>query len=338
MTASDDPALAEVLCGRLTGLSAPGRWSVAAVAVAGERTGWWFSDATSSSAFHIGSVTKTVTALTLAVASLGGRVALDDRLDAYLVAAAGTRVRLVDLATHTAGYPKLPRELVVRSLRSPRDPYSCITDRSVDRALARCTRRHPGVGGKYVYSNFGYGVLGRALAVASRDSFFDLARAEVLEPLGLRETTQDLDPGPDRVAGHDASRRVVPDWHNAALAGCGCLWSTIGDVHRYLVANLHPDRTPIAGALRLVHTPRVAAGPRLEVGLGWHISATERGAVHWHNGGTSGFGSFVGFDPVAQVGVAVLMSRAHADDLDRVAMRVLADLDVRGDHSGRLAP
>jgi serine-type D-Ala-D-Ala carboxypeptidase/endopeptidase len=163
-----------------------------------------------------------------------------------------------------------------------------------------------------------------------------VVHATVREPLGLRSITSDVADGPDRVAGHDATGRAVPDWHNVALAGCGSLWSTIDDLRRYLVANMRPETTALADALRMVHTPRAAAGPGREVGLGWIVSQADRGARHWHNGGTSGFGAFVGFNARAEVGVAVLTSRAHRPALDRAAFAVLAELEARVDGSGRL--
>ena len=160
--------------------------------------------------------------------------------------------------------------------------------------------------------------------------------AAVLGPLGLRSTTSDVTPGPDRVAGHDPTGRAVPDWHNVALAGCGSLWSTLDDLHRYLVANMQPETTALADALRMVHTPRAAVGPGRQVGLGWIVSETDRGARHWHNGGTSGFGTFIGFNAHAGVGVVVLTNRAHGPELDRAAVSAIAELEARVDGSGRL--
>ena len=75
---------------------------------------------------------------------------------------------------------------------------------------------------------------------------------------------------------------------------------------------------------------------RWQVGLGWFVSATKRGATHWHNGGTSGFGTFIGFNQTDGVGLAVLTSRAHSDDLDHAAMSALVDLGDARDGSGRL--
>ena len=58
--------LDRLLSGSLGDLSRDGRWSVAAIAVAGGQTGYWLSDAQRTSTFEIGSVTKTMTALALA--------------------------------------------------------------------------------------------------------------------------------------------------------------------------------------------------------------------------------------------------------------------------------
>ena len=53
---------------------------------------------------------------------------------------------------------------------------------------------------------------------------------------------------------------------------------------------------------------------------GWCGLPTQ-GPVHWHNGGTAGFGSFIGFDLRRRAGVAALISRRHDDDLDEAALR-----------------
>jgi CubicO group peptidase (beta-lactamase class C family) len=64
----------------------------------------------------------------------------------------------------------------------------------------------------------------------------------------------------------------------------------------------------------------------MQVALGWFVRSTDDGPVHWHNGGTAGFGSFIGFDLERQLGVAVLISRVHTLELDEAAMKVLSDL------------
>jgi CubicO group peptidase (beta-lactamase class C family) len=60
--------------------------------------------------------------------------------------------------------------------------------------------------------------------------------------------------------------------------------------------------------------------------MGWLVSGTDEGPVHWHNGGIAGFGSFIGFDLERQLGVAIFMSRVHTSRLDEAAMTVISEL------------
>jgi serine-type D-Ala-D-Ala carboxypeptidase/endopeptidase len=68
--------------------------------------------------------------------------------------------------------------------------------------------------------------------------------------------------------------------------------------------------------LRDTHTPRRDAGsPNMRIGLAWHILSRPPGRIVWHNGGTGGYRTFTGFDPVRRVGVVVLSNvNAGVDD------------------------
>jgi CubicO group peptidase (beta-lactamase class C family) len=323
-----DEWLTGVLRDTFSPLAADDGWPLAAVAVAGERTGTWASGAALTSGFHIGSVTKTFTALLLATMAASGQVGLEDPVSRYLPAASGSPTRLVDLATHTSGYPRVPRNLKARMVLRLRDPYSRVRDGDVDRALRRLSRDREAPPRPFEYSNFGYGVLSRALAAAGGKSFGALLRQEVLAPLDLAEVTSETDPDPGgrRLFGRDGSGAEIEHWRNPALAGAGSLFSSIQGMHRYLVVNLAPSTTPLRQALELAHEPRLPAGPGMQVALGWLVRDTDAGPVHWHNGGTAGFGSFIGFDLPRRAGVAVLMSRRHDHDLDEAAMRALSEL------------
>ena len=240
------------------------RWQLAAVAIAGDRTGAWVSGASMASSFQIGSVTKTFTALLLATMTAKGQVALEGPVGRYLPAAAGSGTRLVDLATHTSGYPRIPRGVKARMLLRLRDPYALVRDRDVDRSLRKLSRNlspgpHP-----FEYSNFGYGVLSRALAAAGELPFGELLRQEVLGSLNLAEVTLETDPDPDRhrLFGHNGSGSEMEHWHNPALQGAGFLFSSIEGMRGYLAANLFPEATSLRVPLDLVHQARYPAGPR----------------------------------------------------------------------------
>src|SRR6266566_1505033 len=117
--------------------------------------------------------------------------------------------------------------------------------------------------------------------------------------------------------GHDVGGNVVPNWDLPTLAGAGALRSTARDMLTFLAANLDTSATPMARGLRQTHEPRQATdNPNLKVGLAWHILSRPVGNIVWHNGGTGGYRSFIGFDPARRIGVVVLSNlNRSVDDL-----------------------
>ena len=152
-------------------------------------------------------MTKTFTATLLAEMVGRGEVALDDRVAEYVpgvpATRAGEEVTLVDLATHSGGMPRLPRDLIPRAILQSPDPYR-FDERRLE-AAARRTRPRSGLGETARYSNFGVALLGHALARAAGRSYADLIAERILQPLGLRETAvATLDERDPRAArGHD---------------------------------------------------------------------------------------------------------------------------------------
>jgi CubicO group peptidase (beta-lactamase class C family) len=69
----------------------------------------------------------------------------------------------------------------------------------------------------------------------------------------------------------------------------------------------------------------------LRFSLAYLISTLPNGqVVHWHNGGTGGYISFVGFDRTEQTGIVILSNYgdAFANDssVDKMAIRILREL------------
>jgi D-alanyl-D-alanine-carboxypeptidase/D-alanyl-D-alanine-endopeptidase len=323
-----DPWLTGLLRSALSPLAEDEPWALAAVAAARDRVGTWLSGASLSSSFHIGTLTTTFTALLLAAMAANREVALDDPVSRYLPAAAGSATTLAELATHTSGYPRVPRRVQLRMLLRLRDPYALVRDRDVDRALEKLSHELSPGPHDFCYSNFGYGVLSRALAAAAGRPFGELLREKVLGPLDLREVTLESDPDPARrrLFGQNFSGQEIEHWHNPALPGASSLFSSIEGMRRYLLANLRPGATPLREAFRLAHEPRCPAGENLQVALGWLVRQSDEGLLHWQNGGVAGFASFIGFDLARQVGIAVLMSRRHGPDLDEAAIEAVSEL------------
>lgn len=89
----------------------------------------------------------------------------------------------------------------------------------------------------------------------------------------------------------------------------------------FLSAVLGYSKSPLAQAMAAMTVPRRSTGaPGLEIALGWHIAASSGKEIVWHNGGTGGYRSFIGYDPQGRVGVVVLSNAgtvAGPDDIGR---------------------
>jgi len=276
------------------------------------------------SMFEIGSVTKTFTSLLLADGVVRGEWTLTTPVRDLLPqgtsvpSSAGVEITLEHLATHTSGLPNAPLPIVagyVEMMRG-RDPYARLTSDGLLRAGGRARlRRTPGTGSIH-YSNLGVGMLGLALANAAGRSYADLVEERICRPLGLVDTRVDgllsVVQRSRMVPGHRGRGRPAAAWLLDGIPAAGALRSTADDLLRFLSAQLNPDGTELAEAIRLTHVLR--DDPKLTIGLGW-MRLDKPHRLWWHNGGTGGYRSFAGFIPGKQVAVVVLSNTARSVDL-----------------------
>ncbi|MGW6982184.1 serine hydrolase domain-containing protein [Streptomyces sp. NPDC054932] len=291
--------------------------------------------------FEIGSVTKTFTALALARMASDGRAGLDEPLGdllpdgTHVPSRDGRRITLQHLATHTSGLPRLPRGMLLRFLLRPStpDPYAGCTADVLLSGLAR-TRLGATPGKRFRYSNLGAGLLGLALARRAGTEYETLITREICAPLGMSDTLVSVDdPRSQRSAqGHSRRGRPVTPWHLADLAGAGALRSTATDLVAYVRAQLAAGPVPseLAEAIRLSRGVEHRTSSFAWVHLGWmaHRLHPRQGAhlQIWHNGGTGGFSSFVGFDPEKALAVIALGNTQRP--VDRPAFDLLRTLQT----------
>ncbi len=294
---------------------------VVGIAQGDQRRTWGFgalsaggSTPSHDTVYEVGSVSKAFTGMALAILAREGRVSEVDPVARHLPARAARdagpvgAIRLVELATHGSGLPRLPPQFVPRDMT---DPYADFDEGELYAALVRIA---PSLAptGRYEYSNLGAGLLGHLLARAAGVSYAELVRTRIALPLRLVDTAVVLDVAqearlaPPHDRGGERSRR----WRLAALAGAGGVHSTAHDLLLLVCAHWRPDGDALADALRSAARARlVVPGSPLAVGLGWH-AMLDRGWT-WHNGQTGGYHAFVGMDLTRRRGVVVL---ANASD------------------------
>ena len=278
--------------------------------------------------FEIGSVTKVFTALLLAESERLGKVSRNDPAANYLLPAgdpdqaALAKITLLSLATHSSGLPRLPANIGPNPDNNP-DPYATY-DRTALVAGLRLHGPMAPAGQGFAYSNFGVSVLGEALGAAWGTTYAAALETHVLAPLGLKHTTLALPglPLPERLApGHGADGARVGNWTFLACAPAGALRSSARELAIFLTAaRAGAPKSPLHVAWAATLAPLRPVPALGEARLGWFLTGDEAHPTVWHNGGTAGYSSFVGFISGA-AGVAVLTN--HQASVDEIGYALL---------------
>jgi serine-type D-Ala-D-Ala carboxypeptidase/endopeptidase len=252
-----------------------------------------------------------------------GEVKPDDPVAKFLPATVkvpsrnGRQITLLDLSMQVSGLPRLPDNL---KPADPANPYADYDAAKLYGFLSRYTlTRDPGE--KYEYSNLAVGLLGHALALKAGMPYEELLRRRIFDPLGMSGTSITLSEAQKKrlAPGYNGSLKPVKNWDFAALAGCGAVRSTVNDMLKFVAANLELTDTPLKAAMRRMRSVRKEIGAEdLQIGMAWHVFTKFDTLIWWHNGGTYGYRSFVGFNPAKKEGVVVLCNTfMDNDDLGR---------------------
>jgi CubicO group peptidase (beta-lactamase class C family) len=278
--------------------------------------------------FEIGSVTKVFTSLLLADAVQRGEVALTDPVSKYLPPdvkvpeRGGKKITLADLATQTSGLPYMPTNF---HPKDPGNPFADYTAAQLYEFLSSVELTRD-IGSKYEYSNLGVGLLGHALARRAGTDYETLVRTRILEPFGMKNTAITLSKSMKEhlTPGHDGALNKVANWDIPTLAGAGALRSTANDLLTFLAANIGIEKSPLAPSMAAMIAARRPTGtPNLEIALGWHIWTRNGHEIIWHNGGTGGYRTWIGFEPKSRTGVVVLSNTMTTAGVDDIGLHLL---------------
>jgi len=188
--------------------------------------------------FDIASITKQFTAVLVLQQVEEGRMRLNDKLSAYLSwyrKDTGDRITIEQLLHHTSGLPP--------DFDTPEFSQSIEASRHYEpQAFAEqfCQQKlvsEPGT--KWNYSNCGYILVGLILERATRESFGDLLRTRLLEPLGMKDSGMDRNDlvGSGGASGYlrHAGPRYTPGppFDSDHGFSAGSMYSTVEDLFRW---------------------------------------------------------------------------------------------------------
>ena len=285
-----------------------------------------------SARWHIGSITKSMTAALAAHMADSGDVDLDAPIATYLedeVDNGWGALTLRDLLSHTAGVPTAFAAPVLKGQTTGHGP----TDRR-DRLDPQWTRPPDGTRGDFAYSNVGYVLAGVVLETVAGQPWEDLIRERIAAPAGLSSIGFGAPTGAGDPWGHrrwlmrdwpiDPTRRDAdnPPW----LGPAGTVHLTLEDLHRW-AETLRRACTGGTAAVSAEGCAAMTTEASDGYGLGLVIQTmNEGGRFIWHNGSNTAWYAIAGFAPEAGITIAVTLNRADGAQADQLLRDVVASL------------
>ncbi|MBM4189021.1 MAG: beta-lactamase family protein [Gemmatimonadetes bacterium] len=279
--------------------------------------------ATTTTRYHIGSISKQFTAAALLLLAEDGKLSLDDKVAKWLPELTRSEdVALHQLLSMTAGYQDFwPQDYVFSDLLTPTPPQK-IADRWARIPLDF----EPGT--KWEYSNTNYTIAGLIVEKASGKGLFEFLQERVFTPLGMRSVV-DADiggPGPADAGGY--TRYGLGPWRPAPkeakgwLFGCGQLAMTAHDLALWDIALINRALLRPASYAFMETEARLVNGLGAGYGLGVNVSAANGRRRISHSGGASGYFTYHEVYPDDRTAIVVLSndeSRATRLIADRIA-------------------
>lgn len=271
--------------------------------------------------FRVGSVSKMLTVAALLRLADQGRLRLDDPVSRHLPTFPHGAITLRQLAGHLGGIRHYgPGEYISTT------PYTSATD-SLRKFADSPLLSQPGE--KYVYSTYGYNVLGAVIEKVTGKTFDAAMTGLVYAPLRMVATSSLADAA--TTSFYDASKEgpaVAPTVDLSDRMPAGAAVTTARDLARLLIA-LSGERFLSAASRAALLVPQATSdGKPTEVGIGWRIARDDKGRTFLHHGGAvTGGRAFVLFYPKERVSVSIVTNLGYAGfnekDAGAIAARFL---------------
>lgn len=268
--------------------------------------------------YRTGSISKSVTAVLMAILAEDGTVGLETPLQDLVPEVreladqpSGADPTLRQVASHTAG---LDREPGLPDAAS--GPIETWTARILESIPTTSYQTPPGT--EYSYSNIGFGILGFGLERAAGVPFMEQVEARIFEPLGMESSTFVIDDRlrPSLSVGHangpegevDTERPAREHDGRGYKVPNGGVYSTVDDLAAFAAGVMGRGRPPLFGdAMRAevlsVQTPE---DPESGYGLGFSLATVDGRLFAGHGGSVAGYTAYLLFEPATGLTVVLL--------------------------------
>src|SRR5829696_2479973 len=294
---------------------------------------------TGDTLFHVGSISKSFTALGVLKAVDKGLLALDDPVKKHLSwfsvnsgngAVEAEKITIRHLLSHHSGLGTWS------PLGNPSDPqYHTRTFEEVVKSTRDSWLKFP-AGERFEYSNQGIDLAGYALKVTSGKPFVDFMREELLVPLGMTASTFDQAKATQKEAcavGY-LSKRPVPIVNGIVmpLIAAGGLFTSANDLARFVIfhsrggAGVAKQILP-QSLLQEMYAPQFTANDQMSgYGLGVYKAIQYKTVRLSHGGLGYGISAHYRFLPEHKIGVVILTNQDAAHNAPDLASGIVESM------------
>jgi CubicO group peptidase (beta-lactamase class C family) len=253
-----------------------------------------------TTAFEIGSVTKTFTGNLLAKLLTESKIKIDDCIDTFLAfrLAGDPPITFKHLGLHTSGLPRMPQAYDDRSNFMASNPFSNFTENDFINYLEKDLLLESTPGKKASYTNLGFALLSYAISKLENKVFSQLVKEKILDPLNMQNTVFDIkEVLTEFKNGLDKSGNKTTCWDGGLFNGSLGMISTAEDLSKFarMMLNLEDE------AVNVQTQTTFPAKSGVETCLGWLLVNNKHNErVLKINGGTAGSSSSIFINQKAQ--------------------------------------
>jgi CubicO group peptidase (beta-lactamase class C family) len=272
--------------------------------------------------FHVASVSKQFTGMSLVLLARAGRLSLDDDVRKFLpeLPAYDTPVTIRHMLTHTGGLRDQWNLLIAAGWRLGDD---LITEQDVMEIVTRQRALNFSPGSDWLYSNSGFTLAAVIVKRVTGQSLRQFADSALFRPLGMHDThfhDDNLEIVPGRTRGYTrragAWKETVP---NYSTVGATSLFTTVADLARWQEQLADGTVGGRAAIEELIRPGVLTSGDTLRYALGIAHGNYRGVPTLSHSGGDPGYSSYLLHFPRTRSGVAVLCNTSGAANPTRLA-------------------
>lgn len=273
--------------------------------------------------YEIGSITKTFTAMLVSKAIEEERINLDDSISNYLELQNRYYPTIKRIITHTSGVkPYYLSFQKIKNYFAGGNNFYNISKEQLLKELNKTKLEDKDY--NFNYSNFGVSTLGLILEKVYDKNYNELLE-EYLESLDMNNTT--IATGQGNLSGYWK-------WNeNDGYIPAGAIISNIQDMSKYLETLITSDENyviktqePLKDVNEVNEIYDMFDVNVDSVGMTWMID--NKNNIIWHNGSTTNFNSYIGFNRKKKVGVVVLSNISPQKDVNMtlIGNRIMHEL------------